>query len=303
MKYKKNSFFKIFLKLILIQLGLIKGRQLVSVFSKSLVVDLDISGIAKAIFCENYREIDHTNLYSKKLFDKKKILDLGANIGYYTLQAATDSKINSNIVCIEPDPRNLKLLRENIINNDLNERVQIVAAAVTGEEGKILIEVGGASNLNRVLEKEEKNKTAIEVNSTSLNALYKKYGAFDCLRMDVEGSESIILSRNSNLFLESMPFGSLIFMEVHPGNYIGGDQAILESLNILSYSGFTNFEIVTSGKNQDKKVTERIGSSPDETFKDGKFSRNYYKKISLDDVKYFIIQKPKIIRYVIAEKR
>lgn len=303
MKYKKNNLFKFFFRLILIKLGLIKGRQLVSVFSKSLIIDLNISGISKAIFCENYREIDHTNLYSNKLYNKKNILDLGANIGYYMLQAASDSNNNSKILCVEPDPRNLELLNINIKNNNLEKKVLVIPGAIDGEDGKVLISIDGASNLNRIVKNHMKNNSTLEVQSFCLNTIYKTHGEFDCLRMDVEGAESIILSKNSNLFLKSMPFGSLIFMEVHPGNYIGEDQAILESFNILSYSGFTNFEIVTSGKKQDKKVTERIGSSPHETFKDGKFRRNYYKKISLDDVKYLVIQKPKIIRYVIAEKR
>ena len=303
MKYKKNSYFKFFLRLILIKLGLIKGRQLVSIFSKSLIVDLNISGISKAIFCENYREIDHTNIYSKKLFDKKKILDLGANIGYYVLQEATDSKTNSNIIAIEPDPRNLKLLKENITNNDLNGRVQVLAAAVTGEEGKILIKVDGASNLNRVLPKEEKNKNAIEVNSTSLNALQQKYGIFDCLRMDVEGAESIILSKNSDNFLKSMPSGSIVFMEVHPGFYVEGDSAMIKAMNNLYQYGFLRYEIVTSGRKRNSKIIERLSHEPVSKFIDGIFTRYYYTNISFNDAKYFVLQKPKVIRYLIAEKK
>ena len=302
MKYQKNSYLDTKLRSIAVKLGIIRGKQLVSVFSKSLTIDLDTPGISSAIYSENYREIDHTNIYSKKLSNKKNILDLGANIGYYMLQAATDSNKHSRILCVEPDPRNLELLDINIKNNYLEKKVSVIQGAIDGDDGKVSISVDSASNLNRIINNNNKNVSTLEVQSFCLNTIHKIYGEFDCLRMDVEGAESIILSKNSNLFLETMPSNSLIFMEVHPGNYIGGDKAIIESLNILNNSGFTNFEIVTSGKKQDKKVTERIGSSPNETFKDGKFRRNYYKKISLDDVKYLITQKPKIIRYVIAEK-
>lgn len=302
MKYQKNSYLDTKLRSIAVKLGIIRGKQLVSVFSKSLTIDLDTPGISSAIYSENYREIDHTNIYSKKLSNKKNILDLGANIGYYMLQAATDSNKNSRILCVEPDPRNLELLDINIKNNYLEKKVSVIQGAIDGDDGKVSISVDGASNLNRIINNNNKNVSTLEVQSFCLNTIHKIYGEFDCLRMDVEGAESIILSKNSNFFLETMPPNSLIFMEVHPGNYIGGDKAIIESLNILNNSGFTNFEIVTSGKKQDKKVTERIGSSPNETFKDGKFRRNYYKRIPLDDVKYLITQKPKIIRYVIAEK-
>ena len=66
MKYKKNTFFDTILRLLAIKIGFIKGRQLVSIFSKSLMVDLDTPGISKAIYAENYREIDHTNIFILK---------------------------------------------------------------------------------------------------------------------------------------------------------------------------------------------------------------------------------------------
>ena len=114
MKYKKNSTLDTLLRMLAVKVGIVKGRQLVSVFSKTLMIDLDTPGISKAIYTENYREIDHTNIYSEKLKNKKKILDLGANIGYYMLQSINDSPTNSEVICIEPDPRNLNLLYEKL---------------------------------------------------------------------------------------------------------------------------------------------------------------------------------------------
>ena len=302
MKYKKNTFFDTILRLLAIKIGFIKGRQLVSIFSKSLMVDLDTPGISKAIYAENYREIDHTNIYSEKLEKKKKILDLGANIGYYTLQAASDSQEDSEIICIEPDPRNLELLRENVKNNDLDDRVKILPGAVTGEEGTVSIEVGGASNLNRIIDKKQKLEKPIEVKAFSLDSIYDNHGNFDCLRMDVEGAESIILSKNSKKFLSSMPSQSTIFMELHPLSYVGGDDAMIDAIDRLSECGFSNFEIVTAGRKQDKKITDKVSSPPVNIYLDGRFKRYHHINISLNDVKYFVLQKPKIIRYLIAEK-
>lgn len=302
MKYKKNSLLDIILRLLAIKVGFVKGRHEVSIFSKRLIVDLDTPGISKAIYAENYREIDHTNIYSEKLKTKKKILDLGANIGYYALQATSDSHINSKIICIEPDPRNLELLRENIEANHLNDRVEILPGAVTGEEGKTLIEVGGASNLNRIIDKNQISKNSLEVKAFSLDSIYNNHGIFDCLRMDVEGAESIILSKNSKNFLKSMPIQSNIFMEVHPLSYVGGDEAMINSLDLLSESGFSKFEIVTSGRKPDKKINNKIKAKPISSYIDGRFKRDHYDNISLEDAKYFVLQKPKVIRYLIAEK-
>ena len=302
MKYKKNSTLDILLRMLAVKFGIVKGRQLVSVFSKTLMIDLDTPGISKAIYTENYREIDHTNIYSEKLKNKKKILDLGANIGYYMLQSINDSPKNSEVICIEPDPRNLNLLYENIEHNNVEDRVKVLPGAVTGDVGKVLIEVNKASNLNRIIDHHQSLENSLEVDSFSLDSLYKKFGIFDCIRMDVEGAESAILSKNSSIFLENMPINSNIFMEIHPLSYVGGDNAIEDALEKLSVCGFSKFEIVTSGCKQDKKITEKNYSSPVNIYKDGKFKRYHHTNVSLNDAKYFVTQKPKIIRYLIVEK-
>ena len=107
MKYKKRNYLLTLALSILIKLGFIRGKKKIEIFSKILIIDLNLPGISNAIFSEKYREIDHTNIFSEKLSKKKQILDLGANIGYYMLLEATESAKDSNIICIEPDPRNI----------------------------------------------------------------------------------------------------------------------------------------------------------------------------------------------------
>ena len=112
-KYKKNNRIITILLTVLVKLKVISGKILLNRFSKKLLVDLNLTGISKAIFTEKYREIDHTNIFSEKLIDKKKILDLGANIGYYMLLESEHADKDAKIICIEPDPRNTYLLKEN----------------------------------------------------------------------------------------------------------------------------------------------------------------------------------------------
>ena len=128
------------------------------------------------------------------------------------LQSINDSPKNSKVICIEPDPRNLNLLYENIEHNNVEDRVKVLPGAVTGDEGKVLIEFNKASNLNRIIDKNQNLKNSFKVDSFSLDTLYKKFGIFDCVRMDVEGAESAILSKNSSIFLKPMPVDSNVFM-------------------------------------------------------------------------------------------
>ena len=302
MKYKKNNYILALILSLAIKFGLINGRKYIKLFSKILIIDLNLIGISKAIYCEKYREVDHTNIFSNKLKNKRKILDLGANIGYYMLLEAADSDQNSKIICIEPDQRNIDLLKENIKINNLDEKVTVVKAAVSGEDGSVSLNISGASNLNKIEENNSlDNKDAILVKSMSLNSIYEKFGYFDALRMDVEGAESVILSNNSEIFLKSMPSNSTIFMEVHPQNYIGKAKVMKDALLNLNKNGFNKFDIVTSGKKPDNEILKKLGKS-EVFYKDGRFKRFHYENISFNNLQDFVIHIPKIIRYVIAEK-
>jgi len=302
MKYKKRNYLLTLALSILIKFGLIRGKKKIEIFSKILIIDLNLPGISSAIFSEKYREIDHTNIFSEKLSNKKQILDLGANIGYYMLLEATESAKESNIICIEPDPRNITLLKENIKINNLDQKVIVIEAVVSGKDGQVPVNIRNASNLNKINDNFEKDENTILIQSMTLNAILKNHGKFDCLRMDVEGAESEILSKNSDNFLDSMPLGSLIFMEIHPNQYIGGDSAMIEALDKLRKYGFNNYEVVTSGKKPDSKILNNLGKS-DINYIDGKFNRFHYRDVPFEEIKNFALYTPKIIRYIIAEKK
>ncbi|MEO1649372.1 MAG: FkbM family methyltransferase [Pseudomonadota bacterium] len=62
-------------------------------------------------------------------------VDVGANIGTSTLYAMA-SKMFSDAIAIEPEPRNIKLLDRNIKENDLSERVTIIRRGVSSKSGR-----------------------------------------------------------------------------------------------------------------------------------------------------------------------
>jgi FkbM family methyltransferase len=67
-------------------------------------------------------------------------LDVGANIGSYTLLASGLCKAIT--IAFEPDPQTMMLLRRNIDLNNLHGRVVLEQAAVGAEEGKVEFTVG-----------------------------------------------------------------------------------------------------------------------------------------------------------------
>lgn len=62
------------------------------------------------------------------------IVDVGAHVGTTTISALAHHGF-ARAVAIEPDPDNVKLLRANLVLNDLTDRVHVVAAAASDTSG------------------------------------------------------------------------------------------------------------------------------------------------------------------------
>jgi FkbM family methyltransferase len=71
-------------------------------------------------------------------------VDVGANIGTTTVMALRRHGFAS-AVAIEPSPANGKLLRLNIVANELEERVQLLAVAASDQAGEIRLDVSKAN--------------------------------------------------------------------------------------------------------------------------------------------------------------
>jgi predicted RNA methylase len=77
-------------------------------------------------------ETPASKILEKELKDARLFIDVGAHVGYYTLLA---SKIAKEIISIEPNPFNYKLLKFNLRINKINNAyaLNIAASNYNGE--------------------------------------------------------------------------------------------------------------------------------------------------------------------------
>lgn len=120
------------------------------------------------------------------------IFDIGANIGNYA-QAHLDN--TDKIICVEANPYLCSHLRYRFLGN---EKVIVVNAAVTSVDNQeVEFFISNADTIS-TMEKSwitdsrfagKYTWSPIKVMSTTLDALIKKYGVPDLLKLDVEGHE------------------------------------------------------------------------------------------------------------------
>jgi FkbM family methyltransferase len=110
-------------------------------------------------------------------------LDIGANIGSYTVLAAGVRR--ATVWAFEPDPQTLQALKRNLKLNGLDDRVVVHEFALGDRDGEVLF-TRGLDTVNRVATAEDRTVQAVRVRR--LDALIGAYRP-SMIKMDVEGYE------------------------------------------------------------------------------------------------------------------
>jgi FkbM family methyltransferase len=146
-------------------------------------------------FCLMDEDPSHHNLF-KVLKSDSTVFDIGANIGYLTLNFARTC-LHGHVYSFEPDTQNSEALLTNIKLNTF-QNISTHKAAVGSQRGKASLYkyYPGNPGTNRILnEKPTTKHTVEEVNVTTLDDFVneEKIQKVDLIKVDVEGFEKFVL--------------------------------------------------------------------------------------------------------------
>ncbi len=182
---------------------------------------------------------------SQLLIDQIKagnvVLDVGANIGYYTLQFARKVGEAGRVFAFEPDSKNFVLLAKNIqINGYCNVTLVNQAVSDATGDGKLFLSEENKGD-HRIYQGHEA-RPSLEIQMTRLDDYFDAIDlTVDCIKMDIQGAEyrallgmQKLLTRNVCVVLvtEFWPYG-LRRSGAEPQAY----------LDLLLALGFELFEI------------------------------------------------------------
>ena len=196
----------------------------------TLALDLADPVQRRMFFFGDYDERREADLISRVLAPGEVFWDVGANLGYFTLLAASTLKHTGQVLALEPSPGAYACLMENISRNAFTN-IQTFRLAATDREGEaVLYSVKGQPDGRANLFRAGPGQTeSLPVHTVTLDGWRERHNlpGPDFIKLDVEGAELAALTGARKTLLDWDP---LLLVEMKEAIFqsLGTDRATIE---------------------------------------------------------------------------
>jgi FkbM family methyltransferase len=165
-----------------------RGLNLLTLDDFELYVQEDDWDIGENLIETKLYEPHVTAFLKEHLQEGMTFVDIGANVGYFTLTAARKVGRSGKVIAVECNPRNCELIYLSLHRNGFDE-VTVYPFAL-GETQKLMSLSWGFSNgFVTELTNDEEDEGFI-VPAVTLDSLLRNESRVDVIKMDIEGSEA-----------------------------------------------------------------------------------------------------------------
>jgi FkbM family methyltransferase len=160
-------------------------------------------------------------------------VDVGANVGIYTLLAARLVGQAGKVYSFEPAPRTFEALKQNVITNGFEDRVDLSPLAVLDKKTRLPLYVqAGQCGWNTFFRYEDKESEPVMVQTIRLDDALSTAARIDIVKIDAEGAEPFIL-RGMKRILKANP-QVILLIEFAPSHLVRAGVAPADFLDQLA---------------------------------------------------------------------
>jgi FkbM family methyltransferase len=176
-------------------------------------VDPDDQFVGAAIVRDRVYEPHLTRAISDVLKEGDGFIDVGANIGWFSLLAASIVGVTGRVLAVEADPANVGLVLRSAHASGFGN-VRAVSAAAGATSGAMLLQRAGGSNGVVYLSADAPAPGDRWVPAVTLDSLSGMMNSVRVVKVDVEGAELLVLWGASEMITRYRP---VVFVEFSPG--------------------------------------------------------------------------------------
>jgi FkbM family methyltransferase len=137
-------------------------------------------------------EPEETRLFRSKCRRGDTVIDVGANVGWYTIIASKLVGKNGRVIAFEPDPESFALLKRNVLANGCDNAI-LEQKALSNTAGTLTLHLDEENKVMHSTVFDTKG-AAIKVEALRLDDyLENRFKNVDFVKIDVEGAEPMVL--------------------------------------------------------------------------------------------------------------
>ncbi len=190
----------------------------------SIVVSTHDPAIGRPLLFKGEYEENVISVLGQHLQPDTHFLDIGANIGYYSLFVARHAP-QGRVLCFEPDLQNFRRLQASIAYNGFSDRVQAHNLAVSDEASTLVVsDLGNAANSGARFT--GKSQAQLQAHIHGANPYFREVQAvrlddfladqrIDLIKIDIEGHEPYAFRGMEQILQRQRP---TILAEFAPSN-------------------------------------------------------------------------------------
>ena len=213
-----------------------------------------------------YHEKTETELVKQEIKPGDVVLDVGANIGYYTLLFAKLVGPQGHVFAFEPEPKNFELLTKNVNVNGYTN-VTLIQKAVSNNTEIKNFYLTNKNTISHRLSKPDGECDSIKIETISLDNFLDNNNTINFVKIDIHGSEGnaikgmlSILKKNETIkILQEWWPDAIKEYNMDPENH----------LRILNELGFSHYEVDDiNNKIKKTSIKELMKKYPNSKIKD-----------------------------------
>lgn len=158
-----------------------------------------------------------TAIFQQAVKPGMTVVDVGANVGYYTMLAARELRGSGKVLAFEPASQNVSLLHYNVQLNGFADVVEVYPFALADGPRLVVLDMHGSNGVMSEFPGDLKGLTERSLFRCMALDQLVKLDRCDVLKIDVEGAEGLVVKGAENHLRRHRP---LVFSEFAPDSLL-----------------------------------------------------------------------------------
>ncbi|MFT4115581.1 FkbM family methyltransferase [Bradyrhizobium sp.] len=227
-------------------------------FQKFFVDTRDV-GFGGHVLLDGYWEIWLTLFCLRNVKSGMVAIDVGANMGYYTVLFGSNVGAGGHVLAVEPNPGAASLLRRSIDINGYTSRTRIEEVACSDRSltgARLVVPATEPKNAYIADDGLLPGPGSVETACVTLDALCEPYSRVDFIKIDAEGSEERIFAGMSAILDRHRP---TVVMEINVARYADAAGFIRRLHNVYGKIRSVSYDGHAADVSPDTLLTSNVG--------------------------------------------